>query len=96
MEKKLKVEESNPRSLASPSSSVPATSHITTGAQVLRLPARYFSRRFRTPQGAPICDQALAPAKAWALIAADGLVRWCTRCKRFRAEMCARRGPLPS
>jgi hypothetical protein len=85
------VQESSP---ARPSSSVPiATPHAKTGAQVLRLPARSSSRRFRTPASPPICHQALAPAEAWAVIAADGLVRWCGRCQRFRAGICGR-GPL--
>lgn len=98
MRNKLKVEESSPSWSATPSSSVPtATLHTTTGAQVLRLPEQYSSRRFHTPEGPPICSQALAPAKAWAVIAAEGVVRWCTRCNRFRAgAACARRETQPS
>jgi hypothetical protein len=66
---------------------------IREAAAVERLGLRAHQVPFRTPESPPVCDQALPPAKAWALIAADGLVRWCTSCKRFRAEMCARRGP---
>jgi hypothetical protein len=94
---KLKIDESRPCSAARPLSAVrTAALHAKTGDQVLSFPARYSSRRFRTPEDPPICDQALAPADAWAVIGADGLVRWCAPCKRFRAGICAGRGPLPS
>jgi hypothetical protein len=66
---------------------------IREAAAVERLGLRAHQVPFRTPESPPVCDKALAPAKAWALIAADGLVRWCTSCKRFRAGICARRGP---
>jgi hypothetical protein len=98
MRSKLKVKESSASWPATPSSSVPTSAlHTTTGAPVLRLPERYFSRKFRTPEGSPNCAQALTPANAWAAIAAEEFVRWCTRCNRFRAgAACARRAPLPS
>lgn len=32
-----------------------------------------------------VCERALTPAQAWALIFNTGVVRWCDLCKRFRA-----------
>jgi hypothetical protein len=86
-----------PRAGVRPSSAAGGASHTATGAQLLGVPARHSSRRFRTPEGPPTCDQALTPAEAWAVIAAEGVIRWCVRCNRFRAgAACARIMPMPA
>jgi hypothetical protein len=92
---RLKVELLSPVSRVGPSPAPAAVSHTATGPQLYRVAGRFASRKFRTPEGPPSCDQALTPAKAWAVIAAEGVVRWCVRCNRFRAGVaCARGGPV--